>query len=122
MGWVVVSLVDELNHWYGLSNRNNRVLNFLNLDSGIVTALVAFLVIRIEAFLFDLKSGICTSDLWRMRNEEACPAGGWKEWGTFNSGWTNWLRGLYGGQHLEALVYFCIAVSLKLSKAHNCLY
>lgn len=26
MGWVVVSLVGELNHWYGLSNGKNRVL------------------------------------------------------------------------------------------------
>jgi hypothetical protein len=90
--------------------------DFLNRDSGIVTALVAFLVIRIEAFLFDLKSGICTTDLWKMRSEKACPAGGWKEWSTFNSGWTNWLKGLYGGRHFEAVVYFCIAVSRRVRK------
>lgn len=78
-----------------------------------MTALVAFLVIKIEAFLFDLKSGICTTSLWGLKSEEGCPAGGWKEWNDFDLRWMDWVKSLYGGHHLEGAIYFAIAVSRK---------
>ena len=85
--------------------------NYSGRELGITVALVAYLVIRIEAFLFDLKSGVCTTSLWGMKGEGSCPAGGWKEWNALDLRWLQWAEGLYGGHHIQAVIYFSIAVS-----------
>jgi len=94
------------------------------LTTGIICAVLAFLIVRAEMALFDLKEGFCTSS-WgtakrfccapRHRNtpgneEEVC--GDWVEWGQFfapdekkgrQGSWT------WGGPEFSA--YIVIAVS-----------
>lgn len=66
--------------------------------AGIITAVVAYLVIKIEAYLFDLKTGFCTSrPWWTFGTEQECSPGAWREWNELG--------------RTGELVYFSIAVS-----------
>lgn len=79
---------------------------------GFLTAIAAFLIIRSEQWLFDLKEGHCRSGWWLAKR--FCPE--WKDWSeTFESrkgmddpdswfGSTEWL--------LEYFMYIGIAVSI----------
>ena len=90
------------------------------LHLGFVTAIVAYLVIKIEAYLFDLKSGFCGTQPWGFKSEKNCSPGGWIEWEDVKWGWMIWLRGLYGGENAGGIVvYFFIAVSAILNTSET---
>jgi hypothetical protein len=116
MGWIVVSLVGESRQYTG--NVIEHELRRVHL--GFVTALVAYLVIKIEAYSFDLKSGFCSVQPWGFKSEKNCAPGGWVEWEDVEWGWMIWLRGLYGGDNAgEIVVYFLIAVSVALDSSET---
>lgn len=99
LGWVIVTIV------------------------GFLTAVVAFLVVRSEQWLFDSKEGYCREGWWRAKrfccpvsddgafslpdftNEEGCPA--WELWTEVLS----WKEGDAGEQVVEYISYTIVAVS-----------
>ncbi|ESK97097.1 voltage-gated chloride channel [Moniliophthora roreri MCA 2997] len=103
LGWIIVTIV------------------------GFLTAIVAFLVVRSEQFLFDLKEGYCRNKPLRAKRlccpqvdetvlallsglplEEACP--GWKTWSEKFA----WGHGERGKQFVEYTSYTVIALFLAL--------
>lgn len=78
---------------------------------GFLTAIAAFLIIRSEQWLFDLKEGHCKTNWWLARR--FCPE--WEEWsetlesrrGMNDS--TSWFGSTEWA--LEYLIYICVAVS-----------
>jgi chloride channel 3/4/5 len=90
--------------------------------AGFWTAVVAFLIIRSEQWLFDLKEGYCGDKWWKAKrfccpqnhelvflpdasNEESCDS--WKTWSEAFS----WKEGARGDAVVEYLSYTVIAVS-----------
>lgn len=84
LGWVIVTIV------------------------GFLTAIVAFLVVRGEAWLFDLKEGYCTVKWWQSR-KFCCP-----EINDLDEGCADWRTWSLRKEGLvEYVSYSCIAVSLS---------
>ncbi|KAF7288681.1 Chloride channel protein [Mycena chlorophos] len=80
---------------------------------GFLTACVAYLVVRGEAFLFDLKEGYCSTGFWRslrsccpnVESSDQCPA--WRPWAE------QLLRkGTFGEELVEYITYSFIALCL----------
>jgi chloride channel 3/4/5 len=102
LGWIIVTIV------------------------GLLTAIVAFLVVRAEQWLFDLKEGVCRNGWWKAQRfccpsvdesvllapgiepESVCPA--WKPWSEV----FHWNGGEGGESAIEHVSYAVVAVS-----AHN---
>lgn len=90
---------------------------------GFITAIVAFLVVRSEQWLFDLKEGHCRTSLWKAKrfccpqldettlflpdlpSESECPA--WEPW----SETLSWRAGDKGEDLIEYVSYAVVAVS-----------
>lgn len=89
---------------------------------GFLTAIVAFLIIRSEQWLFDTKDGYCANGWWKAKRyccplddidgfhrprhvEESCPS--WKTWSDFFS----YRQGDHGENIVDYISYACIAVS-----------
>ena len=104
LGWVVVTII------------------------GSVTALLAFLIVRSEQWLFDIKDGHCTQGWWRAKKhccltttkpwidipytgEEMCE--GWQKWsGLFDGGQMNEIG--FESWAIDYAFYTMIAVSMVL--------
>ncbi|TFK44756.1 voltage-gated chloride channel [Crucibulum laeve] len=102
LGWVIVTIV------------------------GFLTAVIAFLVVRSEQWLFDTKEGYCATGWWKAKRfccpgtteelrygadqsfEEACTS--WRTWSDVFSQ----RRGGYGADAVEYVTYACIALLLAL--------
>lgn len=95
LGWIIVTIV------------------------GFLTAVIAFLVVRSEQWLFDAKYGYCTTGWWRaMRfccpgvhdlrssDEASCPA--WVNWSSVLTPWVH--RGVIENDYVEYISYTFIAV------------
>lgn len=112
MGWVIVTIV------------------------GFLTAVVAFLVVRSEQWLFDLKEGYCTTSVWKSKNFccphlEASDLLGSERSGKFCSAWRPWYQVLFPANvdnvdgAVEYVSYTLIAVSrnfiftIQDLEAHN---
>lgn len=107
---------------------------------GFLTAVVAFLIVRSEQWLFDIKEGRCITGIWKAKRfccpvkeedvsssvytpsfltmtvEEACPS--WQTWGEFFTpvaSRSDWLE----VEGIEYAIYTVIAVCLALS-LHMC--
>lgn len=72
MGWLVVSLIGQSSHQDCAQNQKE-----LTPTTGILTAIVAFCVIKVETLLFGLKFGYCGTNVLRTRSR--C-AGEWIAW------------------------------------------
>ncbi|KAK7057143.1 chloride channel protein [Favolaschia claudopus] len=82
---------------------------------GFLTAVVAFLVVRAEQWLFDIKEGYCRDSWWKARRFcclesvgdmiDECPA--WQTWSE-----SLLRKGAFGGEFLEYVSYSVIAVCL----------
>ena len=101
---------------------------------GFFTAITAFMIVRSEQWLFDIKEGHCTTGIWKAKRfccpvvdedvlstappaflsmalEEACPA--WQTWGEYFTPVANrsdWLE----VESIEYVVYIIIAVCIAL--------
>ncbi|KAG2111266.1 chloride channel [Suillus discolor] len=88
---------------------------------GVLTAVVAFLVVRAEQWLFDVKQGYCKTALWHARHfccplpdeygslDDHCPA--WRTWSDVFASWTG--SGLGGEDSVvQYLAYTVIAIVL----------
>ncbi|KAJ7251496.1 chloride channel [Mycena haematopus] len=85
---------------------------------GFLTAVIAFLVVRAEQWLFDIKEGYCLDAWWRARRfccvgsaddlVEECPA--WQVWSELLV-----RKGAFGGEFIEYVSYSFIAVALATS-------
>ncbi|KAF7321607.1 Chloride channel protein [Mycena kentingensis (nom. inval.)] len=96
MGWLIVTLV------------------------GFLTACVAFLVIRGEAWFFDLKEGYCTTSFWKSRRfccleQTECSA--WRTWSEILL-----RKGAFGEGLLEFVPYTVIAIALASASCFLTLY
>lgn len=99
LGWIIVTIV------------------------GFLTAIVAFLVVRAEQWLFDLKQGYCKTAWWQARQfccpepddykslDGHCPA--WRIWSDVFASWTGFSE--LGGEEsaVQYLVYTIIAVGFS---------
>ncbi|KAJ7579113.1 chloride channel [Mycena floridula] len=107
LGWIIVTIV------------------------GFITAIIAFLVVRSEQWLFDLKEGYCRESWWRAKrlccppvdetviglfDEDACPA--WKPWAET----LHFKQGDRGEQVVEYISYTVVALSLALVSCLLTLY
>ncbi|KAI0745872.1 chloride channel [Earliella scabrosa] len=104
---------------------------------GFFTAITAFMIVRSEQWLFDIKEGHCTTGIWKAKRfccpaidedvlstsppaflsmalEEACPA--WQTWGEYFTPVANrsdWLE----VESVEYVVYIIIAVVLAVTSS-----
>ncbi|OAX39995.1 hypothetical protein K503DRAFT_809553 [Rhizopogon vinicolor AM-OR11-026] len=98
---------------------------------GFLTAIVAFLVVRGEQWLFDVKQGYCTTAWWYPRHfccpqpEEyapletgLCPA--WRTWSDIFTSWTHSESG--NGEVVQYVVYTIIAVLLASTSSLLTIY
>ncbi|KAI0335116.1 hypothetical protein GY45DRAFT_1241346 [Cubamyces sp. BRFM 1775] len=112
---------------------------------GFLTAVIAFLIVRSEQWLFDIKEGYCTSSVWKAKRfccpvqdddlfaprtpafvtfalnpEESCPA--WRTWGEVFAPMTSAEGGLFKQEAVEYAVYTVIAISLAILSALLTIY
>lgn len=80
-----------------------------NMLLGFVTAIIAYLVIRLESHLFDLKSGLCLSEPFDLRTAHTCSQ--WRDWYKVRWPILEWMRSVFPVGHVEAGIYFAVAVS-----------
>ena len=75
---------------------------------GFLTAISAFLIVRAEQWLFDLKEGRCTSGWWHARRF----CSDWREWPEIIGGQDPSQRFGNGSWVIEYIVYTVVAVCL----------
>lgn len=98
---------------------------------GFLTAIVAFLVVRAEQWLFDAKQGYCTTAWWHARHfccplpdeygslDDICPT--WRTWSDVFASWTG--RELGGDDSaVQYLAYTIIAVLLASTSSLLTIY
>ncbi|OSD06985.1 hypothetical protein PYCCODRAFT_1431167 [Trametes coccinea BRFM310] len=127
-----------------LRRQLDRAIGWLTVTIiGFLTAVVAFLIVRSEQWLFDIKEGYCTTSIWSAKRfccpvqddalyprqtpafvtltiEESCPV--WRTWGEFfepmASSGDGWLK----QEAVEYAVYTVIALSLATIAALLTIY
>ncbi|KAI0358560.1 hypothetical protein OH77DRAFT_1494220 [Trametes cingulata] len=110
---------------------------------GFLTAIIAFMIVRSEQWLFDIKEGYCTTSVWKAKRfccpvqddtvfaprtpsfvtlslEESCPE--WRTWGEVFAPKASTEGDLFEQEAIEYAAYTVIAISLAIISALLTIY